>query len=249
MRDDVEVDCDVAREALSARLDGERAHVPTRQVDAHLESCPECRAWLIGASEQARKLASLDVEPGPDLIEQIMATAGVHPVARYRRWPRWAVSQWRRCALIGVGGLQVALGVAQIAGIDFGMVSTSGHSALTGAHLMHESTAWSLALGVGMIAAGVWTAAAVGMATVQGVFAVALLAYVVGDAWDGQVTAARIASHLPVLLGLVFALLVARGRAGSRNAPDAKSAAIVPPAGARRGRRRGHLWPTHRSAA
>ncbi|GAB4978587.1 hypothetical protein MAHJHV57_54370 [Mycobacterium avium subsp. hominissuis] len=51
----------------------------------------------------------------------------------------------------------------------------AGHGAVhvAGEHLMHESTAWLLALGLAMIAA------------------------------------TRIASHMPLLLGLAFALLVA----------------------------------------
>ncbi|EUA32805.1 zinc-finger family protein [Mycobacterium xenopi 3993] len=48
MREDAGMRCEVAREALSARLDGERHAVPAQRVDAHLGSCPDCRAWLIG---------------------------------------------------------------------------------------------------------------------------------------------------------------------------------------------------------
>lgn len=48
---DVGVDCEAAREALSARLDGERQHVPAARVDAHLGSCPDCRVWLAGRLE------------------------------------------------------------------------------------------------------------------------------------------------------------------------------------------------------
>ena len=108
------------------------------------------------------------------------------------------------------------MAAVQIAGVDFGMVSAHGHGhpAATGAHLLHESTAWLLALGGAMIAAGVWPSVAAGVAAIAGVYAVALGGYVAIDAYHGQVTAARIASHLPVLLGLVFALLVARQRMG-----------------------------------
>jgi RNA polymerase sigma-70 factor, ECF subfamily len=74
-----------------------------------------------------------------------------------------------------------------------------------------------------MIAAGIWPVTAIGVAAITGVYSVALLSYVIVDAFDGDVTPARIASHVPVLLGLVFALLVARERAGSRGrrTPDA----------------------------
>ncbi|GAB5008327.1 hypothetical protein JHV666_48800 [Mycobacterium avium subsp. hominissuis] len=47
------------------------------------------------------------------------------------------------------------------------------------------------------------------VAAITGVYSVALLGYVIVDAFYGEVTATRIASHMPLLLGLAFALLVA----------------------------------------
>lgn len=242
--------CEVAREALSARLDGEPQQVPTQRVDAHLGSCRDCRAWLIGVAVQTRRLASAEIGQGPDLVERIMATAGVAAVPPYRRWLRELVSDYRRCGLMVAGAIQVAVALAQIAGIDFGLVS-HGHGAATGAHLLHESTAWFLALGLAMIVAAIWTAVAVGVSAIAGAFAVVLAGYVAVDAYHGQVTAARIASHVPVLLGLVFALLVARERADSANphSADAEVRDLVLTPDMPRERRRRHLWPINRSAA
>jgi RNA polymerase sigma-70 factor (ECF subfamily) len=245
MRDDVGMRCEVVREALSARLDGESAHVPTQRVDAHLDSCRACRAWLIEAAAQTRRLASMATRPAPDLAERIMTARGDGPAARYRRLPRGLGSLTWRCALVAVGVFQVAVAVAQISGVDFGMVSASGHGATTGMHLLHESTAWLLASGLAMIAAGVWTVVAVGVAAVLGAFSIALLGYVAVDAYSGQVTAARIASHAPVLAGLMFALLVTRERAGAqkRRATDAGPTNPARPPDVRRG----HLRPVNRS--
>ncbi|WP_293053027.1 DUF2275 domain-containing protein [Mycobacterium sp.] len=243
--------CVVAREALSARLDGEPQQVPAQQVDAHLGSCHDCRTWLIGVAVQTRRLAAVDVRPGPDLVKRIMATAGIAPVPRYRRWLAELITDYRRCGLIVVGALQVAVALAQIAGVDFGLVATHGHGAATGAHLLHESTAWFLALGAAMIVAGVWTAAAVGVSAITGAFAVVLTAYVAVDAYHGQVTTARVVSHLPVLLGLVFAVLVARERAGAPKpvSTDAQTRELVLTPDLPRDRRRRHLWPINRTAA
>jgi RNA polymerase sigma-70 factor (ECF subfamily) len=103
-----------------------------------------------------------------------------------------------------------------------------------------------------MIAAGIWPVTAVGVAAIAGVYSVALSSYVVVDAFNGEVTAARIASHVPVLLGLVFALLVARERGGTRTPrttdADADGDRPAQPTGSPTGRRRGHLWPINRSA-
>jgi predicted anti-sigma-YlaC factor YlaD len=251
MRDDTQMRCEMAREALSARLDGEPQQVPAQRVDAHLGSCRDCRSWLIGVAVQTRRLASVDVRPGPDLVERIMATAGVAQVPPYRRWLAELVRDYRRCGLLVVGAIQVAVALTQIAGVDFGLVATHAHGAATGAHLLHESTAWFLALGAAMIVAAVWTAAAVGVSAITGAFAVVLAGYVAVDAYNGQVTAARIASHLPVLLGLVFVLLVARERLGApnRHTVDEEVRDLVLTPDMPRDRRRRHLWPINRTAA
>lgn len=250
MRNDAGMRCDVAREALSARLDGERPQVLAQQVDAHLESCRGCRAWLISAAAQTRRLASIEPGQGPDLVDKIMASIGEQSPAYHHRM-RWLRSHYRRWGLIGVGVFQVAIAAAQISGVDFGMVSSHMHGAMSGEHLMHESTAWLLALGLAMIAAGIWPVTAIGVAAITGVYSVALSSYVIVDAFAGEVTATRVASHMPLLLGLAFALLVARERVGTRrphasDAPDADYPAW--PSKPATARRRGHLWPIDRSA-
>jgi RNA polymerase sigma-70 factor (ECF subfamily) len=113
---------------------------------------------------------------------------------------------------------------------------------------MHESTAWLLALGLAMIAAGIWPVAAIGVAAIVGAYSVALVGYEVVDVFEGEETAARLASHVPLLLGFVFALLVARERMGAHT-PRAFDAfderAVIPTQPT--GRRRGHLRPINRS--
>jgi RNA polymerase sigma-70 factor (ECF subfamily) len=251
MRNDAGMRCDVAREALSARLDGERPQVLAQQVDAHLESCRSCRSWLIGAAAQTRRLASVAPGEGPDLVDKIMASVGEQPSGHHAGM-RWLRSHYRRWGLILVGLFQVAIAAAQISGVDFGMVSGHMHGAMSGEHLMHESTAWLLALGLAMVAAGVWPASASGVAAITGVYSVALLSYVLVDAFAGQVTATRIASHMPLLLGLAFALLVARERVGShrRHGSDGSVDADHPAwaADVPSGRRRGHLRPINHTA-
>ncbi|WP_405179251.1 zf-HC2 domain-containing protein [Nocardia sp. NBC_01377] len=39
------MECETAREAASALLDGEQAAVPTTRLHAHIERCPACRTW------------------------------------------------------------------------------------------------------------------------------------------------------------------------------------------------------------
>lgn len=259
MSDDVDMRCEVVRETLSSLLDGEQQELPAQQVDAHLASCRSCRRWLVGAAAQARRLTAIengaDARGGPDLATQILTAAGVTSVTgEIMSGGRWSGWGYRRLALIAVGVLQVAMALAQIAGVDFGMVSAHGHGAATGAHLLHESTAWLLALGGAMIAAGVWPGVAAGVAAIAGVYALALSGYVAIDAYHGQVTAARIASHLPILFGLLFALLVARQRTGGAGSQARRrdAAGALPPTEAgdpERRRRRRHLRSVNRSTS
>lgn len=247
MRNDAGMRCDVAREALSARLDGERPEVLAQQVDAHLETCRGCRTWLIGAATQTRRLASIEPGDGPDLVAQIMASIDGDPEARHG-WMRAVRARYARWGLIAVGGFQVAIAAAQIGGVNFGMVSHHMHGAMSGQHLLHESTAWVLALGVAMVAAGIWPAMATGVAAIAGAYSLGLMGYVAADALDGQVTATRVASHVPVLLGLAFAVLVARERTGGHRPQQSDFDAFdseLPDRFA--GRRRGHLRPINRS--
>jgi predicted anti-sigma-YlaC factor YlaD len=120
----------------------------------------------------------------------------------------------------------------------------------SGGHLLNESTAWSITLGVVMVGAATWPTVAAGLAGVLGVFAGVLTAYVIADAMSGEVTAMRVLTHLPVVLGAVLAFLVWRSTIGPRTEAAAEpEPEIVLPGNASRGRRRGHLWPTDGSAA
>jgi RNA polymerase sigma-70 factor, ECF subfamily len=245
MRNDAEMRCDVAREALSARLDGERPQVLAQQVDAHLESCRGCRTWLIGAAAQTRRFASIAPGDGPDMVDRIMARIDEDPDAR-KGWMRAVRSRYARWGLIAVGAFQVAIAAAQIGGMNFGMVSHHMHGAMSGEHLLHESTAWLLALGAAMIAAGIWPVTAIGVAAIAGAYSLGLMGYVAADALDGQVTATRVASHVPVLLGLAFAVLVARERTDGRRPRESEFDAFDAEMSWGE-RRRGHLRPVNRS--
>lgn len=250
MRDYRDVDCDVAREALSARIDGEREPVPAPRVDEHLASCEQCRQWYSHAVDQTRQLRRL---AGRSQVAAVAAPADRHAQRSGLRagLPRSAAAS-RRWALAIVGLAQLGVAAAQGFGANVG-VSSGGHHAMTSGHLLNESTAWSAALGAVMIVAALRPTAAAGLAGVLSVFTVALAAYVISDALAGAVTLDRVLSHLPVLLGTVLALLVWRDARTS--GPEPRSGAglatenVVLPDNASRGRRRGHLYPTDGSAA
>ena len=233
------VECEVAREALSARIDGEREPVPAARVDEHVEGCADCRAWLDHVGLQAASLRRMAHSP------VVLATDAD---GRVPGLPRLRVA-WQRWALLGVGVVQTVVASAQALGVSVGLSHDHGMGA--GGHLVHESTAWSITLGIAMVGAAVWPGAAAGLAGVLGIFTGVLTAYVLADAMSGAVTATRVLTHLPVVLGAVLAILVWRRTRSPR--PAARVAEpepdIVLPDNASRGRRRGHLWPTDGSAA
>ena len=232
------MNCDVAREALSARIDGEREPVPAARVDEHLESCAECRDWRDQAIAQADVLRRLARQQPVAAVPAAAPRRGVSAPPAGIGWQRWA--------LLAVAVAQCAVGGAQAFGVELGLQ----HGPHAGAHLFNESTAWTLALGLVMLAAAWRPALAAGLASVLAAFVVVLAVYVVSDAVAGAVTPGRVLSHLPVLLGAVLAVLVWRHAAATPPTPStAQDTEITLPRNASRGRRRGHLWPTDGSAA
>ncbi|KDE97959.1 hypothetical protein Y900_003130 [Mycolicibacterium aromaticivorans JS19b1 = JCM 16368] len=236
------MDCDVAREALSARIDGEREPVPAARVDEHLTTCDQCGAWYARAIEQTQQLRRLAGR------SQVAAVAAPSPPSRKVRPP---ARIWLRWSLATLGVLQIALAVAQALGLNVG-TAAAGHHAMMAGHLLNESTAWSAALGAVMIVAAARPTAAAGLAGVLSIFTAILTAYVVSDAMSGAVSLDRVLSHLPVLAGTVVALLVWRTTQapGLEPRPDSAgvTADVVLPDNASRGRRRGHLYPTDGAA-
>ncbi|MEV6227806.1 zf-HC2 domain-containing protein [Saccharopolyspora shandongensis] len=198
------MDCYTYREALSARLDGEPAPVPDNQLEGHLAECAGCRSWQQRAADLNRALRVRPVEATPDLTRSILDAARPMHHHILRRWPR--------ILLAAVAICQVVLGAAQMLGIDY--FGDHAHHAgmgdvMTG-HLLNESTAWNLALGLGML----WTAwrvrASSGLLPVMAVFLAVLSGFSIYDLVNAEVPASRLLSHGLLVLGLVLLLVVQR---------------------------------------
>ncbi|WP_167464778.1 zf-HC2 domain-containing protein [Nocardia brasiliensis] len=254
------MECKVCRTALSARIDGERETVPAARVDEHLEQCGECCSWYVAAVETSKRLRDT-ASYAPDLTAAIFAAAELEPPAgaRLSRW-RAAVAGTRgvtfttpaaaaRLALGVLGVLQCALGLVQLAGIDFGM--SHHHGAEMSRHLLNESTAWSLAIGIGFIYCALRPHAASGVLPVLGVLVAALSAFVVADLYSGVVPISRVLSHGVLVVALALVVVVHRTRRPTTSPPtsDRAPADLVLPPGAQFGRRLGHLHATQDPAA
>ncbi len=200
MTDNVYVDCSTCREALSARLDGEDEGVPTAEVDAHLETCADCQEWQETATSLNRTLRVRPATPVPDLAAAILDAAPPITPPAPRGW-------LPRMLLGGVAVAQLTLGLAQVLGT--GTSTHGGHTTgVDSSHLFNESTAWNLALGLGLLWTALRPAATAGMLPVTAAFVAVLIPYSASDLLSGTATTGRVLSHSLLLVGLALLALV-----------------------------------------
>lgn len=198
MDDYGDMNCDTAREALSARIDGEQEPVPAAAVDQHLATCSSCRAWHARAEGLRRTMLLAPAPAIPDLTDAILAELPA---------PRTAYSLLR-VALGVVAVVQTALALTQLFGVDTGM----GHEAMPFmmGHMSHESAAWNLAVGIGLLWATLHTRTAAAQLPMLTVFVGALATASVFDVIRGDVDATRLLTHVPVVVGVALLYLVRR---------------------------------------
>lgn len=93
------MDCTQALEALSAQLDGELSPQEAKELHAHLDTCPTCRALARELSALHDACGGLEVAPPAGLTDFILSNLpaqepvkieGVLPKKTARRWQRWA---------------------------------------------------------------------------------------------------------------------------------------------------------------
>lgn len=181
------MDCTTAREALSARLDGELSSAMDTALDEHLTGCPTCTA-AAGAFADAGRRARLRVAADvPDLAPQV--------VARVRA--RSEVAPWSpaRVGLVVVAVAQLVLAVPLLL----------GHAPMASDHTSREIGVTEIALAVGLLAAAWRPWRAAGMLPVVASLALGLAAISVFDVLDGHVP---LLAELPHLLPLAGALML-----------------------------------------
>ena len=97
-----QMNCRLVREALSARIDGEREPASVRSVDKHLVGCSDCRLWYTRAVGNAEYLQNLGHTGGlrsRSAVAVVEQSVEKRPPARALQivlWPRWSL------ALVGV---------------------------------------------------------------------------------------------------------------------------------------------------
>ncbi|WP_033289510.1 zf-HC2 domain-containing protein [Amycolatopsis jejuensis] len=187
--------CEIFREALSARLDGETGPLPGEQVDEHLVTCVSCRSWYDRSVALRRSFLVRSAPAVPDLTDRILADTPAPPREK------WGL----RVALGLVGLVQCGLAFAQLLGMD----NAHGGGFMTG-HLLNESAAWNLAVGVGLLWAALRTRAAAGQLPMITGFVIVLAVLTTSDLIGDRVTAGRVLSHVFLVAGLALLYAVHR---------------------------------------
>jgi predicted anti-sigma-YlaC factor YlaD len=173
--------------ALSARLDAEDPGMAEPTLDAHLDRCAACRAWLVDAEQVTRTARIAPAEAVPDLSAPILAA-----VAADRR-AGVSVAGWRAwLAVVAVAQLVVAVP---------GLLWGSGADASV--HVAHELGSWDVALAVGLLFAAWRPARAWGMLPLVAALVACLMATTGLDMADGHAHALRELSHILELAGLM----------------------------------------------
>jgi predicted anti-sigma-YlaC factor YlaD len=94
------MNCESAREAVSALLDGEAPGVGRRAIEHHLAGCTDCRAWREAAYTVTRRARIGPARAAPPVDVSALVTAmldrGVEPRRPPVSWTRWALLDGRR---------------------------------------------------------------------------------------------------------------------------------------------------------
>ena len=193
--------CDDVREQLSAALDGEAdLDAAPRSVRHHLAECTACTHWADEAARLNRLLRiSPAVEEDPGFAEAVLAQV------RLPRRGRWLLP------------LRVALGLVALAQLVIGVTSLIGPLGMSAgmpmpgsAHVNHEEAAFNIAFGIALVMVAWNGRRAAAQVPVLGAFVLILAISSAFDLVDGNVTWPRLATHLPIVLGLLLAAAIGR---------------------------------------
>jgi predicted anti-sigma-YlaC factor YlaD len=208
------MECDRAREAISARIDGEDTGVPSGALEAHLAGCADCRGWQQRAHAMTRRARLGGPFLERDLTGRVLAAS---PPAAARRRERLAL----RAALLAAALGQLAVTVPLL---------VLGHDQAAGAHAAHELGSFGLALAIAFAVGASRPGLSGGLAWPCGIAAASLAATAVADLAGGQAIGADEAQHLIAVVGAVLLIWQARTR-GGRTAGAAARPATGPHSG------------------
>jgi len=190
------MDCESAREAISARIDGEDPGPFGDALDQHLTSCADCRAWQQRAHAVTRRVRLGGAFLDRDFAPQVLAAV-----------PPAGARQWQPVVLRSV---LAALALAQLA-VAAPMLFL-GHDHDAGVHAAHELGSFNLALAIAFAVGAVRPRLSAGLAWPCAIAAAGLLATAATDLLSGQAIGTDEALHL--VAGAGAAALIWQARTG-----------------------------------
>ncbi|MFT4745219.1 MAG: putative anti-sigma-YlaC factor YlaD [Nitriliruptoraceae bacterium] len=191
----MDTSCTTYREALSARIDGERHELRIEVVDAHVLGRAACTSFSAGLPMLGERVAALLVVPIADGTAGVLAAAGA---ARLRAPGR------------AEGELRGLLGLAASVQLVLALVALSS---IAGDHIARDLVMFELAAAGGLAAAAWRPVFAVGLLPMV---ALAALAGVVAMGIDISTGTSTLAAELPhfILAVAVWPLLALARRQG-----------------------------------
>jgi predicted anti-sigma-YlaC factor YlaD len=188
------MECDRAREAISARIDGEDPGIPDEVLAAHLADCAECRAWEQRAHVVTRRARLGGAFLDHDLTDRVLAAVPPAP-------PRRALRLTQRTGLVAVAVAQFAITVPLL---------ILGHDHGADVHAAHELGSFDLALAIAFIVGAIRPALSAGLAWPCTIAAGSLVGTAVIDLIAGQTIGIDEAQHLIALTGALLLIWQAR---------------------------------------
>jgi predicted anti-sigma-YlaC factor YlaD len=188
------MECDRAREAISARIDGEDPGVPDGVLQAHLDGCESCRDWQQRAHVMTRRARLGGSFLDRDLTGLVLAA---NPAASPRRRLRLSL----RGALLAAALGQLAITVPLL---------ILGHDHDAGPHAAHELGSFDLALAIAFAVGAIRPALSAGLAWTCGIAAAGLAGTAIADLIGGQAIGADEAQHLIAVAGALLLIWQAR---------------------------------------
>lgn len=185
--------CDTARTAISARLDGEDLGVDPVDLAGHLERCTACRAFARDAESMHREVRLARAPSVPDLTAPILASIGSdNSSAHHERALRVTLA-------IVAGVMIVAALPALLFGDDAGLP----------VHAARHIGSFDLAVAVGFLFAAWRPSRLPGLLPVVTALVACLVATSVLDVLDGSTAALTEVQHAVEVVGLATAWLLA----------------------------------------
>lgn len=209
------MECDRAREAISARIDGEDPGVPGGALEAHLDGCAACRGWQRRAHAVTRRARLGGSFLDRDLAPRVLAA--IPPADEGRR-----VRLAHRAGLLAVALAQLAITAPLL---------ILGHDHGAGSHAAHEIGSFDVALAIAFAVGAIRPALSAGLAWPCGIAAAGLAATAIADLTGGQAIGADEAQHLIAVFGAV--LLCRQARTGGAGSAEPARSGTRAPAGTR----------------